>query len=52
MRGLIFVMAGVLCSLSWLAMLVATGFAPVTVSIGLLVALFVTGLSTGSHGAV
>ncbi len=37
---------GILCSAAWLGLLILTGFATVTVGIGLLGALFVTGMSS------
>jgi hypothetical protein len=43
MRGLITIVAGVLCSGLWLGLLVATDFNPVTVSAGLLGMIYVTG---------
>lgn len=37
---------GILCSVAWLGLLIVTGFAAVTVGVGLLGALFITGMSS------
>ena len=42
---------GILCSVAWLGLLIITGFASVTVGVGLLGALFITGTSSRpDHG--
>jgi hypothetical protein len=46
MRSVILAVAGLMCSVVWLGLLVATHFHPVTVSLGLLVAVYATGSST------
>lgn len=47
MRNLILTVAGLVCAVVWLRLLVVTNFNLVTVSAGLLVVLYVTG-STGT----
>jgi hypothetical protein len=51
MRSLILFVIAVLSSSVWLGLLVATSFASVTVSAGLLAVLFVMGVSSNSRGA-
>lgn len=46
MRGVTLVCVGILCAAVWLGLLVATRFATITVSLGLLGALFVIGASS------
>ena len=48
MRSMILTIAGLICSVSWLGLLVVTHFNPVSVSAGLLVVLYATGSSTSS----
>jgi hypothetical protein len=50
MRGLIAIVAGILCSGLWLSLLVATDFNLITVNAGLLGMLYVTGSSAGMFG--
>jgi len=47
MRGLITIVAGILCSGLWLGLLVATDFNLLTINAGLLGMLYVTGSSAG-----
>ena len=51
MRGVIQFVVAVLSSSVWLGLLVATSFASVAVSVGLLAVLFVLGASSDSQGA-
>ena len=46
MRNVILAIAGLICSVLWLGLLVATQFHPVAVSLGLLVVVYATGSST------
>jgi hypothetical protein len=46
MNSLLLAVVGLVCSVLWLGLLVATHFSPVIVSLGLLVVLYATGSST------